>query len=136
MLKRFGVSLNERLLNQFDTLLEEAGYTNRSEAIRDLIRDALVRKEWTDDETVTAGIALIVYDHHQHELAQKVTDEQHHNYGLVISSMHAHLDEHNCLEVILLQGKNREIKRLADALTSIRGIKHGRFVSTTTGKNL
>ena len=81
-------------------------------------------------------MAILVYDHHQHELAQKVTDIQHHHYDFIISSMHAHLDEHNCLEVILMRGKAREIKHFADSIISTRGIKHGQFVPTTTGSGL
>jgi len=136
VLKRFGVCLEENLLNQFDRLLSEEGYSSRSEAIRDLIRDALVRRDCSEQESEIAGVAILVYDHHQPELAQKLTDVQHHHYILVISAMHAHLDEHNCLEVILLKGKAKEIKHLADRLISTKGVKHGQFVGTTTGRSI
>ncbi|MBA7647527.1 putative nickel-responsive regulator [subsurface metagenome] len=136
MVKRFGVSLEDELLEKFDTLLLEEGYSNRSEAIRDLIRDSLVRREWEEEESEIAGVAILVYNHHEHELAQKVTDIQHHHFGFVIASMHAHLDEHNCLEVILMRGKAKEIKRFADSLICTRGVKHGQFVATTTGTGL
>ncbi len=136
MLKRFGVSLEQDLLDKFDKLLLEEGYSNRSEGIRDLIREALVKREWSEEDSEITGVAILVYDHHQHELAQKVTDIQHHHYAQIISSLHVHQDEHNCLEVIILQGKAREIKRFADSLISTRGVKHGQFVPTTTGKSL
>ncbi len=135
MLKRFGVSLDSDLLDKFDRLMEREGYSNRSEAIRDLIRAALVRQEWVQEEGVTAGAAIIVYDHHQHELARKVMDAQHHHYGLIISTLHVHLDEHNCLEVILLKGRAGEIKNLANGLISTRGVKHGQFVAATAGRS-
>jgi len=136
MLKRFGVSLKEDLLNKFDLLLAEEGYASRSEAIRDLIRDALVRREWINEETEIAGVTILVYNHHEHELAQKLTDVQHLDHGMIIASLHAHLDEHNCLEAVMLKGKAREVKRIADSLISTRGVKHGQFVATTTGTTL
>ena len=136
MLKRFGMSLKEDLLNKFDLLLAEEGYASRSEAIRDLIRDALVRREWINEETEIAGVTILVYNHHEHELAQKLTDVQHLDHGMIIASLHAHLDEHNCLEAVVLKGKAREVKRMADSLVSTRGVKHGQFVATTTGTTL
>jgi len=137
MLKRFGVSLEEDLLEKFDCLITSGGYVNRSEAIRDLIRDALVKKEWKEEENmVTAGAVILVYDHHQHELAQKVTDTQHDHFDQIVSSLHVHLDPQNCLEVVLLKGKGRKIKHVADALISTKGVKHGQFVGATTGERL
>lgn len=136
MLKRFGVSLEQDLLAQFDGLLLSQGYSNRSEAIRDLIRDALVKKEWLKEDVETAGVVIIVYNHHLHELSKKVTDIQHKDFGKVVSTLHVHLDEHNCLEVILLKGKAKEIKPLANTLISTRGVKFGQFVPATSGKNI
>ncbi len=135
MIKRFGVSLEEDLLNQFDGLIAADGYGNRSEAIRDLIRNALVQKEWSDEGAETAGAVILVYDHHRYELAQKVTDVQHEHYSNIISTLHVHLDHHNCLEVVLLKGAAGAIKKIADSLISTRGVKHGRFVGMTTGKD-
>jgi CopG family transcriptional regulator, nickel-responsive regulator len=136
LLKRFGVSLESDLLVQFDELLSREGYSNRSEAIRDLIRDALVKREWEIEEKTAAGIVIIVYDHHLRDLSKKITNIQHGHFRLVISSMHAHLDEINCLEIILMKGKVREMKQLADSLISTKGIKYGKFVSATTGKSI
>lgn len=134
MVKRFSISLDEDLLGLFDKLIGEKGYTNRSEAIRDLIREHMIEEEWTDEEVDTAGVVILVYDHHQMELAQKLADHQHRDYDSVVSTLHIHQDEHNCLEVIVLRGRAGKIKDIANSLISMRGVKHGRFIETTTGK--
>ena len=134
MLKRFGVSLEEDLLVAFDTLVSERGYANRSEAIRDLIRQTLVDREWVSDDSETAAAVVLVYDHHRRDLSSKLTELQHRSLGATIASVHAHLDHDNCLEVVLLRGKARELKRIGDQLISSKGVKHGRLVGTTTGK--
>ncbi|MCD6123352.1 MAG: nickel-responsive transcriptional regulator NikR [Spirochaetales bacterium] len=136
MLKRFSISLENDLLKKFDTLIAGEGYSNRSEAVRDLIRDIFVQREWLEGDAETAGVAVLVYDHHRHELSQKLVDVQHHDYRCIVSSLHIHLDEHNCLEVIVLKGKAKKIQKLADSLISTRGVIHGRFIGTTTGKEL
>ncbi len=136
MLKRFSISLENSLLEKFDKMIEIEGYSNRSEAIRDLIRDTFVQKEWLEGDRETAGVAVLVYDHHRHELAQKLVDIQHHDFHCIVSSLHIHIDEHNCLEVIVLRGKAKKIQKLADSLISTRGVIHGRFIGTTTGKEL
>jgi CopG family nickel-responsive transcriptional regulator len=134
VVKRFSISLDEDLLGLFDKLIGEKGYTNRSEAIRDLIREHMIEEEWTDEEVDTAGVVILVYDHHQMELAQKLADHQHRDYDSVVSTLHIHQDEHNCLEVIVLRGRAGKIKDIANSLISMRGVKHGRFIETTTGK--
>ncbi len=136
MLKRFSISLEDTLLDRFDEMIATEGYSNRSEAIRDLIRGLFVQKEWLQGDKETAGVAVIVYDHHRHELARKLVDVQHHDFKCIVSSLHTHLDEHNCLEVIVLRGKAKKIQKLADSLISTRGVIHGRFIGTTTGKEL
>lgn len=134
---RFGISLDRMLLDRFDNLIEKKGYTNRSEAIRDLIRDSLVQEEWeSSPNNETVGTITIVYSHDTRELADKLTDIQHHHYNLIISTMHVHLDEHNCLEVIAVKGKAKDIKVVADRLIGTKGVKHGKLTLTTTGKNL
>lgn len=135
MLKRFGVSLEEDLLENFDKLIDGSGYANRSEAIRDLIRDALVQNEWKEEKE-TAGAVILVYDHHRRGLGEKITEAQHHHFAQIISTLHVHLDHDNCLEVVLLKGMAGEIRKIADALISTKGVKHGRFVGTTTGESL
>jgi len=132
---RFGVSIEKELLEKFDLLLKEKKYPNRSEAIRDLIRENLVKTEWTKDQEV-AGIITLVFDHHKRELVNTLTDIQHSFYQLVISSQHIHLDHNNCLEIIVVKGKPKEVKELADKLRATRGVKYGALSMATTGKEL
>ena len=133
---RFGVSLDVRLLKRFDNVISRKGYANRSEAIRDLIRDSLVEEEWQDEERETVGTLTLVYDHGTHELTDRLTDLQHSFHKQVISALHVHLDQHNCLEVLVLRGKSGEIRRRAELLTSVKGVKHGKLTMTSTGKQL
>ncbi|MDD4952077.1 MAG: nickel-responsive transcriptional regulator NikR [Desulfovibrionaceae bacterium] len=133
---RFGVSLDSDLLEKFDRLCEDKSYQTRSEAIRDLIRNVLVRKEWEGAEGEVAGTLSMVYDHHISGLAQKLTEIQHDHHEVILSSMHVHLDHHNCLEVIVLRGEADMIKRLGERLISTKGVKHGQLVLTTTGQEL
>ena len=134
-LVRFGVSIEEELLKKFDQEIEKKGYASRSEAIRDLIRDQMVSEEWeTDQETV--GTITIVYDHHTRDLSANLTHLQHSFKGDIKSVLHIHLDHHNCLEVLVVQGKGLLLKQFADQLVSIRGVKHGKLTMTTTGGEL
>jgi CopG family transcriptional regulator, nickel-responsive regulator len=133
-LVRTGVSIEQDLLEEFDKLVERRGYGNRSEALRDLIRDALVVEKVNDNLPVVATLSM-VYDHHKPDLSKKITDVQHHHHGNVMASTHVHLDEHNCLEVVLLKGRAGEIKHLADHMLALRGVKHGKLVLTSTGKD-
>lgn len=133
---RFGISLEDSLLERFDNLIEKKGYPSRSEAIRDLIRDALVMESWRTDASEAVGTITIVYNHEKRELADLLTDLQHEHFESIISSMHIHLNEHNCLEVIVVRGRARDIKTIADRLIATKGVKHGRLMLTTTGKDL
>ncbi len=133
---RFGISMDSQLLNRFDRFISQHGHVNRSEAIRDLVRDRLVKEEWTDEKMETVGTITIIYDHHQRELAEKLTEQQHKAQESVISVMHVHLDHHNCLEVLAVRGKAKHIKTLSDNLISAKGVKHGKLVMTSTGKGL
>ena len=133
---RFGISINNRLLEHFDNFIMEKGYVNRSEAIRDLIRNALVEEQWRDAKEELVGTITLVYDHHTRELADKLTDLQHSLHQAIISSLHVHLDAHHCLEVVVVKGKAEEIKRFADELIGTKGVKHGKLTTTTSGKNL
>jgi CopG family nickel-responsive transcriptional regulator len=133
---RFGVSLDRILLDRFDGLIGKKGYANRSEAIRDLIRDSLVTEEWESSASETVGSITIVYSHDTRELTDTLTDLQHHFCDAIISSMHIHLDEHNCLEVIVVRGKAKDIKEIADRLIGTKGVKHGKLTVTTTGRHL
>ncbi|MDA8422405.1 MAG: nickel-responsive transcriptional regulator NikR [Nitrospiraceae bacterium] len=133
---RFGVSIDSQLIKKFDALIERKGYTSRSEAIRDMIRDSLVEQEWEFDDRETVGTITIVYNHHTRELERVLTDMQHRSFHHIVSTLHVHLDAHNCLEVLVVKGKSREIKKIADRLIGARGVKHGKLTMTTTGKEL
>jgi len=134
-LARFGVSLDHDLLDAFDRHIERRKYTNRSEALRDLIRDNLVGREW-DENKETVGTITFVYDHHVRDLTSKLTDIQHDHHGRILSGMHVHLDHDHCLEVLVVRGKGSDIRKIADALVSVKGVKHGKLTMTTTGKGL
>jgi len=122
-------------LEDFDRLIARRQYTNRSEALRDLIRDNLVGHHWEEDRE-TVGTITIVYDHHVHDLTEKLTDIQHDHHKLILSAMHVHLDHDHCLEVLVVRGKGREIRKIADLLIGTKGVKHGKLAMTTTGKGL
>jgi CopG family transcriptional regulator, nickel-responsive regulator len=135
-LTRFGVSIPNSLLKDFDRLIGQKGYHNRSEAIRDLIRDSLVKEEWREGKQEMVGTVALVYSHHTRELSRLLTRMQHDHYKTILSTLHIHLDEHNCLEVLVVKGKGGDIKSISDRLIGIRGVKHGKLSLTTTGKNL
>ena len=134
-LARTGVSLEHALLKKFDDAISEKGYANRSEAIRDLIRDHLVAQE-IDKNKVVVGTLTIVYDHHRPNLTEKLVEAQHGAGGKVLAATHVHLDHHNCLEVVIMRGRGGELKDLANRILSLRGVKHGQLVVTSTGKDL
>lgn len=133
---RFGVAMDKSLSDRFDRLILKKGYKSRSEALRDLIRDNLVEEEWKGLDKETVGTLTIVYSHSVRELVDTLTELQHKFNSEIISCMHVHLDAHNCLEVLALKGKPDRIKKIADRLTATRGVKHGKLVMTTTGKNI
>jgi len=124
--QRIGISLEDDLLTQFDDLIARGGYTNRSEAIRDLIREKLTAEKLADPETTAIAAIFVVYDHHQAKLAQKLIQLQHSHLLHAISSIHIHITRHNCLEVILLRGKINEIQKLGDNIISLKGVKLGK----------
>lgn len=134
-LVRFGVSHEHQLLRAFDRLIRRKLYPNRSEAIRDLIRETLVEQEWGENKE-TVGTITIVYDHHIRDLTSKLIDLQHEHHGLVLSVMHVHLDEHHCIEVLVVRGKSSEVRSVADRLIGTKGVKHGKLTMATTGKHL
>ncbi len=136
-LVRFGVAMDEELLDHFDELVARRGTaTNRSEAVRDLVRDALVDAEWENSGEEIVGTITMVFDHHANDLTEKLDSVQHSHYDKVVSSMHVHLDAHNCLEVIVVRGAGSDVQAIADTLLGTKGVKHGKLVTTTTGKHL
>ncbi len=136
IITRFGVSIDDQLIRKFDSLIARKGYATRSEAIRDMIRDTLVEQEWSSDDRETVGTITIVYNHHTRELDHALTDMQHQSFHQIISALHVHLDAHNCLEVLVVKGRSRDIRQIADRLIGTRGVKHGKLTMTTTGKEL
>ncbi len=135
-LSRIGVAIDSDLLKKFDQLIGKRGYTNRSEAFRDLIRDELVERAWERPESEVCGTVTLVYDHHVRQLSEKLTGLQHDHFKEILSTMHVHLDHDNCLEVVVVRGKAGAIKKIADSLISTKGVKHGRLTITATGVNL
>jgi CopG family nickel-responsive transcriptional regulator len=132
---RFGVSLERTLIDKFDRYIREKNYTNRSEALRDLIRQELIKKEWVEGDEVAGAITLI-YDHHRKDLLNKITDIQHKFQKLIISTQHVHLDHDNCLEIVAVRGESGGVQRLADTLRSIKGVKHGTLSMSSTGSHI
>ena len=133
---RFSVSLPPTLLEQLDEMTGEKGYDNRSLAIADMIRAHLVdhRQKFGSEEI--AGTITLVYDHHKQHVQATLTDIQHDHHEVIISTVHVHLDHHNCLEVLVVRGKAEVIKTIADELIAAKGVKHGKLTVTSSGKDL
>lgn len=135
-LSRIGVAIDSDLLDTFDRLIAQRGYTNRSEAFRDLIRDELVEKTWESPDSPVVGTVTLVYDHHVRMLSDRLMDLQHDYHKSILSTLHVHLDHDNCLEVLVVKGKAGAVRKIADALISTKGVKHGRLTITTSGAEL
>jgi CopG family nickel-responsive transcriptional regulator len=129
---RFSVSTEDTLLQQFDALISSKGYGNRSEAIRDLIRAALVEEQLGQPDSPAVGTVTLIYNHHSSDLTARLADHQHAHHGAIVSTLHIHLDPHTCLEVVVLRGGAAEIRQLADQLISTKGVRHGQFVASAT----
>lgn len=134
--ERFGVSINPQLLSQFDELIAEKGYATRSEALRDIIRNFIVESKWESSDAEVVGTLTIVYKHSAHDLSDALTDLQHQHLSEIICATHVHMDEHNCLETIVMRGKSEVIRNISDRLISAKGVKHGKLVCSTTGEDL
>ena len=133
-LVRFSVAMPEELLMRFDALVARRGVAkNRSEMVRDLVREALVEEETQIVGTEVMGTITIVFDHHAGDVQDTLNSIQHSNLGLIISTTHVHLDERNCLEVIIVRGETFEVKDVADRILGTKGVKNGGLVLTTTG---
>lgn len=130
---RIGVAIDEELLKRFDSLISRRGYTNRSEAFRDLIRDELVETAWQSPDSQVVGTLTLVYNHHVRQLTEKLTDMQHDFHHHVLSTLHVHLDHDHCLEVLVVRGKASVVQKFADSLIATKGVKHGRLTMTTSG---
>ncbi len=133
-LVRFGVSLEGSLLADFDRLIEQKGYASRSEAIRDLIRDALVQAEWAAAKGEQAATLTLVYNHHVREISDRLVDLQHGFHDLIVCTTHVHLTAHTCMEVLVLRGQGDRIRKAADLLVATRGVQHGKLTMSTLGR--
>ena len=133
-LKRTALAIDADLLDRFDEWMARHGYTNRSEAVRDLVRAALVAEEWKDPSAAVVAALSVIYDHERHELAQQLTQLQHADHHAILCSQHVHLDHHTCLEVIIMAGAARQLRRIADAITATKGVKAGKL--TLLSKNV
>ena len=134
-LARTGVSLDEGLLLEFDRLIAKRGYKNRSEAVRDLIREALL-SETVDSNKPVVGTLTLVYDHHVPNLSEKLTETQHSAGAMVLAATHVHLDHYYCLEVVIMKGRSKELQQIADRMLALRGVELGKLVLTNSGKDL
>ncbi len=130
-LARIGVAIDADLLEQFDDYLAKRNYANRSEGFRDLIRDALITERTEKPNQPAVGTLTLVYDHHTRSLSEKLTAMQHDHADLVVSTLHVHLDHHNCLEVLVLRGPAGRIRQLAEGIIATKGVQHGRLTITT-----
>lgn len=133
---RFGISMEKKLLDRLDKEIVKRGFTNRSEAIRDLIRNQLVEVDWSRDEEEVAGTITIIYNHHVRGLSDLLLEVQHKHHDLIVSVMHVHLEHEHCLEVMVIKGPAGEAKQLANRLIGVKGVKHGKLTITSTGKEL
>ncbi|MGC3956490.1 MAG: nickel-responsive transcriptional regulator NikR [Verrucomicrobiota bacterium] len=133
---RISVSLPQKLLSQYDEMVQEKGYDDRSPAIADMMRAQLVEHRHKTGSGEIAGTITLVYDHHTQHVQEALTEIQHDHHDVIVSTMHVHLDHHNCLEVLVVRGKAAQIKKIADELIAARGVKHGKLTVTTTGEDL
>lgn len=136
VLSRIGIALDSDLLKRFDRLIERQGYTNRSEAFRDLIRDRLVKEQTAAPEATVVGTVTLIFDHQSHGITEKLTEVQHEHHDLVVSTSHAHLDHESCLEVLIVHGKSSRVEQFADRMIGMKGVQHGRLVMTVPAHGL
>jgi CopG family nickel-responsive transcriptional regulator len=136
ILSRIGIALDSDLLKRFDRLVAKSGYTNRSEAFRDLIRDRLVTEQTAAPDATVVGTVTLIYDHHASGISEKLTDLQHVHHELVVSTSHAHLDYESCLEVLIVHGKSAQVEQFADRLIGLKGVQHGHLVKTVPAQSL
>ena len=130
ILSRIGIALDSELLKRFDHSIRHRGYTNRSEAFRDLIRDRLVTEQTASPDATVVGTVTLIYEHHSHGVTEKLTEVQHAHHELVVSTSHARLDHDSCLEVLIVHGKSASVEQFADRLIGLKGVQHGRLVMT------
>ncbi len=130
-LSRIGIAVPASLLGAFDELTGEKGYANRSEAFRDLMRDALIERSISSPDADVIGTVTLVYNHHARHLNDRLVGMQHNHYHQIISTIHVHLDRENCLEVVILHGRAGDVQQVANALIATKGVRHGKLTVTT-----
>lgn len=128
--------MDGRLLEDFDRHIRQKGYANRSEAVRDLVRNRLVEESWAEERGKAAATVTLVYDHHKMDVSRRLMDIQHHHAASIVSTTHVHLDNDNCLEVVILRGEAEIVRQLAEEMCALKGVKHGKIALTTEGKGL
>jgi CopG family transcriptional regulator, nickel-responsive regulator len=133
-LNRFSLSMAAELIRKLDQMVRRKGFANRSQAVSELVRAALVEDAGTQGSHEIAGTVTLVYDHHRHELQARLTEIQHDHGALIIAAMHVHLDHHHCLETLVVRGKADAVRHLAERLIAVKGVIHGKLTVTTTGK--
>ena len=131
---RFGISVDEDLIEEFDKAAKGAGYVNRSEVLRDLMRQFIVEQSAQEEDVDVVGAVAMVYDHQKRELSQKLTEYQHHHHDEVIATMHIHLDKRHCLEILAVRGKSKDVRKIANGLFAKRGVLFGKLVITSISK--
>lgn len=136
VLSRIGIAIDSDLLVRFDRSIRLRGYTNRSEAFRDLIRDRLVAEQTALPNAIVVGTVTLIYDHHSHGVSEKLTEMQHAHHQLIVSTSHAHLDHDSCLEVLIVHGPSAHVEQFADRIIGLKGVQHGRLVMTVPEKAL
>lgn len=129
-LSRIGVAIDADLLEAFDRRIARKGYTNRSEAFRDMIRDDLAQERAEDPATPVVGTVTLIYDHHVRLLSERLTEMQHQHHEAIVSTLHVHLSHHDCLEVLVVKGTAQDVGRIADMLIATKGVKHGKLAIT------
>jgi len=132
VVERVGVSFEPDLLKKFDALIRKKGYTNRSEAIGDLVRKSIIESEAKIEDSDVIGTLTIIYDHDIGNVTDKLQHLQHHHHSEISTTTHIHVDEHMCLEVLIVRGKSGDVMKLADNIKAIKGVKHGELVITST----
>ena len=133
---RFSISISPSLLEEFDQAIKEKAYKNRSKAIRDLIVNFIVDRAWEKSDREVMGSLTVLYDHESRGLVEKLLEIQHERRENIISTMHMHIDERNCMEILAVKGYPKEIRELADRIMSCKGVKHGRLVMSITGAEI
>lgn len=130
--ERVGVSFEPDLLKKFDALIKKTGYTNRSEAIRDLVRKEINESAVKEEDCDVIGTLTIIYDHHVGDVTDRLLHLQHHHHQEISFTTHIHVDEQTCLEIVVIRGKSKQVKKLAEHVKALKGVKHGELSITKT----